>query len=170
VSQPVCSEIPNRLRRSGHPRGFSLIELIVVSLMLAVVGSIAIPRISRGSQGACDPGVMQSLAVLRSALDLYQVDHGGKYPSAANVGDALLQYTDSQGNVSPVREGKYTFGPYLRHLPYLNIGGARGSNGIDVAANAERTGVAWIYDPINGTIAANTTIEADAKGVLYNSY
>jgi prepilin-type N-terminal cleavage/methylation domain-containing protein len=172
VAQPVRSERANGLGwgRKSQRRGFSLIELMIVAVVLAIVGAITIPRMSRGAQGASDPGVTQGLAVLRSALDLYQADHGGKYPSGANVSNALLQFTDLRGNVNPVKEGTFVFGPYLRRVPALWVGGAKGSSGIGTAANAESTGVAWIYDPATGAIAANTTIEADAKGILYNSY
>src|SRR5260221_1363528 len=91
VAQPVRSELANRLHRGwkSQRRGFSLIELMIVAVVLAIVGAIAIPRMSRGAQGACDPGVSQGLAVLRSALDLYQADHGGQYPSRPNVSNAL---------------------------------------------------------------------------------
>ena len=59
------------------PNGFSLIELVIVVVIIAIIGAIAIPKMSRGAAGANDAALSQDLAVLRSALDLYATENGG---------------------------------------------------------------------------------------------
>jgi general secretion pathway protein G len=145
-----------------------LIELVIVVVIIAIIGAIAIPKMSRGAQGAGDSALIQDLSVLRSALDLYQTENGGTYPAAGNVTNALLQYNDGLGNLSATKTGNFVYGPYLRSVPSLPVGTTRkGSNGI---AAADAAGIGWIYTAATGAINANTTTEADAKGVLYNTY
>ncbi len=150
--------------------GFSLIELVIVVVIIAIIGAIAIPKMSRGAAGAADSALIQNLSVLRSALDLYQTEHGGTYPLPASMPNALLQYTDDSGTVSATKTSTAIYGPYLRSVPTLPVGAKKGQNGIDVAANSATATVGWIYDNTAGTIKANTTTEADTKGTLYSAY
>src|SRR5437764_5225936 len=148
-------------------KAFSLIELVILVVIIAIIGAIAIPKMSRGAQGASDSALIQNLSVLRSALDLYQTENGGTYPTVGNVTNALLQYNDGNGGLSATKTGNYVYGPYLRAVPTLPLGARKGSNGI---AAADAAGIGWIYTAATGSITANTTTEADAKGVAYNTY
>src|SRR4051794_35652184 len=87
--------------------GFSLIELVIVVVIIAIIGAIAIPKMSRGAAGAADSALIQNLSVLRSALDLYQTEHGGSYPVIGSMPDALTKYTDDSGTVSTTKTGNY---------------------------------------------------------------
>lgn len=151
-------------------KGFSLIELVIVVVIIAIIGAIAIPKMSRGAAGAADSSLTQNLSVLRQALDLYQSEHAGNYPTMANMPAALLSYTDDSGNTSGTKTGNFIYGPYLRSVPTLPVGAKKGANGIDVLGNAGTATVGWIYDPTAGTISANTTTEQDPKGTLYSAY
>jgi prepilin-type N-terminal cleavage/methylation domain-containing protein len=154
-----------RAKRSG---GFSLIELVIVVVIIAIIGAIAIPKMSRGAAGAADSAVLQDLSVLRSALDLYQTENGGAYPTIANMPNALLQYNDGNGGIQAAKDATHVYGPYLRAVPPLPVGAAKGSTNIAAAAAA---GVGWIYNAATGSITTNTTAsEMDAKGVLYSAY
>ncbi len=157
-----------RVRKNG----FSLIELVIVVVIIAIIGAIAIPKMSRGASGAADSALVQNLSVLRSAIDLYQTEHGGSYPTAAAINDALLKYTDDQGaiNGTGTKDATHIYGPYLRSVPTLPVGAKKGQNGIDIAANSATATVGWIYDPALGTMKANTTTEQDAKNIAYNTY
>ena len=159
-------------------KAFSLIELVIVVVIIAIIGAIAIPKMSRGAAGAGDAALTQDLSVLRSALDLYQTENGGSYPTTANVYNALTQYNDGNNNLSAVKGGAFIYGPYLRSVPNVPVGAKKGQNGItDGSAFAAQGGTAgastnagWMYNASTGTITANTTTEADASSKLYNLY
>lgn len=170
------------MRKTGNSRlrAFSLIELVIVVVIIAIIGAIAIPKMSRGAVGASESALIQNLSVLRSALDLYQTENGGNYPSTANVFNALTQYNDGLGNLSATKTGNYIYGPYLRTtVPSCPVGSKKGQNGItDGSAYATQgvtagssTNAGWLYTPATGAIVANTAgTELDSKGVAYNTY
>ncbi len=139
-------------RRTTKPRGFSLIELIIVVVIIGVIGAIAIPRLSRGTEGANTSKLKQDLAVLNKAVELYAAEHGGEYPSATNVENQLLLYTDKQGNTSATPTATHVFGPYLRKVPPAPAGEAPGST---VISAIDAGDVGWLYAPVRGRIYLN---------------
>jgi len=147
--------------------GFSLLELVIVVAIVAILGTIAIPRMSRGSAGANDSALKGDLAVLRNAIDLYSAEHGGAYPTVANIVNQLTQYTDDAGAAQAAKDGTHIYGPYVRKVPPLTVGARKNSTGI---AAADAAGIGWIYTEATGDIRANTTTETDAAGTLYSSY
>jgi prepilin-type N-terminal cleavage/methylation domain-containing protein len=155
----------SKIRQS---RGFSLIELVIVVVIIGIIAAIAIPRMSRGTTGANDNALIGNLAVLRKAIDLYAAEHNGNFPTVAAITAQLTQFSDETGATSATRTGAFILGPYLRAIPPLTVGAARGGTGIAAAAG---TGVGWIYNATDGTIRANTTAtEVDAGGRRYDAY
>src|SRR5688572_11282847 len=155
-----------RNRRSISSRGFSLIELVIVVVIIAIIGAIAIPRMSRGAAGAADSALTGNLSVLRSAVDLYQTEHGGTFPTAANIEAQLTQYTDATGTANATKGGAFIYGPYIRKIPPLPVGAKKGQTGIGTADGAT---IGWIYEEAGGNIKANTSgTERDDSGKLYS--
>jgi general secretion pathway protein G len=155
-------------KTTNKRRGFTLLEVLLVVVILGLVAAIALPRLSRGAQGTSETAVASNLAVLRTAIDLFQTEHGGTYPSSTNAANQLLQYSDVTGaTLSTTKTATCMYGPYLRTVPALPVGAAKGNTGIATAAG---TGVGWIYDGA-GNISTNTTgTESDSFGKLYSAY
>lgn len=156
-----------------HARGFSLIELVIVVVIIGIIGAIAVPRMSRGSRGATDSALTADLKVLRSALDLYATEHGGAFPTGADMPDPLLQYSNYAGDdYSSTKDATHVFGPYLRAVPKLPVGANKGRNDfVGVAPGATAVAGGWYYDTASGDVRANCKdSEVDDAGVKYNSY
>lgn len=149
-------------------RGFSLIELVIVVVIIGIIAAIAIPRMSRGASGAADSALASNLAVLRSAIDLFQTEHGGTYPLVAKFEAQLTTFSNDAGDPNATKDTDFIFGPYLRAIPPLPVGAKKGAVGV---AAADAAGIGWIYDEDSGTIRANTSpTEKDARAVLYSAY
>jgi general secretion pathway protein G len=69
------------VRPEGRRRGFTLIELMVVMVLIAILLTIAVPRYF----GTVDKGKLsvqrQNISAIRDAIDKYYGDQG-KYPDA----------------------------------------------------------------------------------------
>ncbi len=152
----------------GASRGFSLIELVIVVVILGIIGAIAIPRMSRGAEGAAEASLVSDLANLRRAIEMYQAEHDGNYPTGADIATQLTQYSNAAGATSATRDATHIYGPYLREIPALKVGSKRGLSAIGTTSDAA---VAWLYDPATGTISADLpAAETDASGKPFRDY
>jgi general secretion pathway protein G len=153
------------------PTGFSLIELVIVVVIIAIIGAIAIPKMSRGAAGANDSAVIQDLSTMRAGLELYATEHSGVYPSTtpATFVSQLTTYTDINGNVSPTRTTTCIYGPYLKAIPTLPVGTNKGLNTVTGTGPAGTGAFAWYFDGTTVWVNDPST-DMDVKGVSYNTY
>jgi general secretion pathway protein G len=129
-----------------------LIELVVVLVILALLAGIAVTRLSRAVESSGETALSRDLQVLRRAIEGYHAEHGA-YPTAANVDAQLTQYSDAAGATSATRQGAFIYGPYLREVPAVPTGPAKGNRGIGAAAGA---GIGWVYNEAEGSITPST--------------
>ena len=64
--------------------GFSLVELVVVVLIMGILAAVAAPRLFDKMSDARESATRQSLAVLRSGIELYKAENGD-YPADISV-------------------------------------------------------------------------------------
>ena len=121
----------------------------MVVVILGVIAAVAIPRLSRGSQGSAEAAMARDVQVLQKAIDLYSAEHNGAFPHPDMVADQLTLYTDTAGAMSKSKSPPYNYGPYLRKVPPIPSGPNKGSN---VISTTPGFGVGWIYEPAEGTI------------------
>ncbi len=166
------SRTPNR----SHARdaaGFSLIELVIVVVIIGIIGAIAVPRMSRGAKGAADSALAGDLRVMRDALELFAVEHGGLYPAGADIDASLLAYSGVRiDDLNATKTATQIYGPYLRAIPKLPVGANKGQAGFTgTAPTATVTGGGWYYNETTGQVLANCKdSETDDAGVPYNTY
>ena len=68
-------------------KGFTLIEVLLVVLIIAVLASIIIPRIAASAKDANQAKCDANIANLISAIERYAINNKGTYPTA--IGDVL---------------------------------------------------------------------------------
>lgn len=112
-----ASASARRTRRTA----FSLAELVIVVVIIGIVASIAVPRVSSARVGAAE-SLAATIDNVRQAIDLYYAEHG-RYPgydpttglpNGDRFKDQLLKFSDAQGRTSDTYGAPYVHGPYLR--------------------------------------------------------
>jgi len=126
-------------------KGFTLIELLIVVIIIAILAAIAIPQFSNTSSDAQEAALDANLSTMRSAIELYRVQHNNKFPGAAATKgtstcpnsdqgtseakddatravafkEALTYFSNAAGltcKTNPT-DGGFIYGPYLRGIP-----------------------------------------------------
>src|SRR3954468_6700155 len=67
-------------------KGFTLIELVVVVMILGILAAVAAPKLLGTSSTASDNGIKETLGVVRDAIERYAAEHGGSLPDATSEG------------------------------------------------------------------------------------
>jgi len=145
-------------------KGFTLIELLIVVIIIAILAAIAIPQFSNTSGDAQESALQANLGTMRSAIELYRVQHRNALPGVAvaaataaetaacvgangaivapAAGEAtfiahMTGFTNANGVVCSVAtpNGIFSMGPYLREIPTDGITTPATSAVVMVAAN-----------------------------------
>lgn len=92
-------------------KGFTLIELMIVVVILAVLAAAVVPRLAgRTQQARISTAKMDISGNISVALDLYELDNG-RYPSTEQGLSALI--TKPSSSPTPTNWN----GPYLKKRP-----------------------------------------------------
>ncbi len=122
-------------RSHNLSKGFTLVELLIVAIMLAILAAIIVPQFASTTTEAQESALRSDLVGVRSAIDLYRQQHG-EYPAAlASTGgtctggtagtgaletqqafaDHMTRYSDDLGQSCTLRVGgTFPFGPYIK--------------------------------------------------------
>lgn len=133
----------NRLSRN---RGFTLVEILIVVVILGVLASIVLPQFSSAADDARSTSTSAELQTLRTQLELYKAHHNDTPPTLAQLWDNLLQRTNADGTLDS--SGKY--GPYLVKSP---MNPYTRSTTVAVDGSVAATD-GWVYDEATGLITA----------------
>ena len=115
--QPLPSNKPRR------PRGFTLIELMVVLVIMGVLAALIVPNIIGRTDEARVTAAKTDIGTIMQALKLYKLDNG-IYPSQEQGLQALVAKPSTPpipGNWKPYLE-KLPTDPWGRPYQYLNPG------------------------------------------------
>ena len=126
--------------KSNLEKGFTLVELLIVVIILALLAAIVVPQFGASTDDTKASSLDTTLVNMRSALDLYYQQHG-HYPGAVTavpaagcaapatsgtgtaVDDATRQtafldqmalYTDAAGGACSIKDATFKYGPYLK--------------------------------------------------------
>jgi general secretion pathway protein G len=110
--------------RSTIKRGFTLVEILIVVIILGILAAIVIPQFTNASQDARKNSLTSQLQTIRSQLELYKMQHQDKNPNllfvdSSNDWSQLTGKTDKNGTTT----GSLDFGPYLQQTPANPLNG-----------------------------------------------
>jgi|GEM_PF-978695 len=148
--------------------GFSLIEILIVVVLLSILAMIVVPHVSSASADARQNALLQDTRTLRSQIELYAAQHGGRLPhldengamDTANFTNRLLSKTTESGKL----DSGGSLGPYLLTWPKNPF--CEGPTASEVkfgkiAAPPRNGQSGWYYSVTTGVISPNSTRGAE---------
>ncbi|MEM6985073.1 MAG: type II secretion system major pseudopilin GspG [Pseudomonadota bacterium] len=110
-------------RPGNRQRGFTLLEIMIVVVILGVLGTMILPNILGRPDEARQVKARQDISAIEAALELYRLDNFN-YPSAD---DGLQALIENPGDGAPNwKDGGYlkklAKDPWQRDYVYLNPG------------------------------------------------
>ena len=162
------------LRSSRDQDGFTLVELLIVVIILAILAAIIVPQFSAATDDANQSAYDTNIANIRASIDLYRQQHN-EYPGAVisgggtcdtgvavvgAVGEAaflaqLKNYTNAAGQACTGTGPNFRYGPYLKDDLPVNPLGATPSSTVTVVATGilgltSGTTDGWRFDSVTG--------------------
>ena len=156
-------------------RGFTLVELLIVVIILAILAAIIIPQFTAATDDAVQSAYDTNIANIRSAIDLYRQRHQ-EYPGAVTstgagcpagstnvvgaVGEPafiaqLRNYTNAAGVACTGTDATFKYGPYIKDDLPVNPLAATPINTVNVISNgilgitSDGSG-GWKFDSVTG--------------------
>ena len=182
-------------KRSLIQKGFTLVELLIVAIILAILAAIVVPQFASTTTDAQEAALRSNLSAIRGAVALYRQQHGalpgattavpaGVCSGTAGTGAASTQaafesqltlYTNAAGEACSTPEaGAYPFGPYIEGdslpvNPVTQDGTLLFNATGDLAMGGTAPGLGWRFDTVSGKFIANDTSN-DSQGNPYDEY
>lgn len=94
------------MRKRRHERGFTLIELMVVIVILGILAGLIVPRIMGRPEEARQAKARIQIESIETALKLYKLDNGS-YPTTEQGLQALVEPPEVGELAGKWREGGY---------------------------------------------------------------
>ena len=97
--------------KSSQQKGFTLLEIMVVIVILGVLASMVVPNLMGNKDKADRQKVISDVIALENALDMYKLDNS-VYPTTEQGLEALVEQPTSAPEPRNYRDGGY-----IKRLP-----------------------------------------------------
>ena len=164
-------------------KAFTLVEILIVVVILAVLALVVIPMVSGSVTSAKESAIAHDLNMLRRYVLIYAAQHREVPPGYPN-GDRtqtpteqafveqITMSSDNDGQTAAIGTPGFPRGPYMQRLPVnplnhkdtiqvLDDGAAFPPNGDDSHG--------WVYKPATAEVRADSGV-TDASGKRYYDY
>ncbi len=144
--------------KANRREAFTLIEVLIVVVIMAVLAATIIPQFSSSADDAKQSSVDFTLQPLTSQLQLYKLHHGANPTITAASLPQLLNYTNKAGGTNATADPAYPYSPYILDdipaNPFTGKNTVVAQSGTPVAADIDPVDGGWLYDASAGRIWA----------------
>ena len=151
------------LRTNSARKGFTLVEILIVVIILGILAAIVIPQFTNASEDARKSSLTSQLQTIRSQVELYKLQHRDELPpalAAGGTGEApwgeMVVKTDADHTINTAGQ----FGPYLQAAPSDSLNGFSGVEIVSVDQTAggavSGTDVGFVLNTANGKVWATS--------------
>jgi general secretion pathway protein G len=115
--------------KTQNRKGFTLIEILIVVIILGILAAIVIPQFTNASKEAKQSSLVTMVQSLRSQIALFKLQHNDYLPgvsplvgsgatfSQATFWDQMTLFSDVTGATNASKTAQYDKGPYMQSQP-----------------------------------------------------
>jgi prepilin-type N-terminal cleavage/methylation domain-containing protein len=135
----------------GGRKAFTLVELLIVVVILAILAGRAAPNVIDATTDAKISVMMHDEDALKNAIARYRGEHRGISPALiAGTIPTLINKTDKNGNIGTT--AAYPYGPYLNEIPANSVNGVATVTPTTNASPIMTNKTGWYYNEPMGRI------------------
>ena len=146
---------------TNRTKGFTLVEILIVVIILGILAAIIIPQFTDASEGAKESSVQSNLMAMKSQFELYKAQHNDDHPcddgngaidTLANITAKLTTKTDETGAAGG------DLGPYMQNIPVNSFAPSAAAFSLGTVADCDEANPPsqWIIDLDTGAIFDGT--------------
>jgi general secretion pathway protein G len=145
--------------RTTVRRGFTLVEILIVVIILGILAAIVIPQFTNASQDARKNSLTSQLQTIRSQVELFKMQHLDKNPTGLNTAGSIASATAwaemlVKTNSDQTTTGTPQFGPYLQGAPVNPLNSSSKvlvvTTDVTLGGASGATDEGWIFNSANG--------------------
>ena len=136
-------------------KGFTLVEILIVVVILGILAAIVIPQFTSASTEAKESALQSDLQAMRSQIELFKIHHNDLLPGEEGTGPlditsaattasfeaALISKTNVLGAIGTT--AAHRFGPYMRRVPDNPFCSLSPANTVEVNLTAGGDDFGW---------------------------
>jgi len=163
------------MTRTQSRKGFTLIEILIVVIILGILAAIVIPQFTNASKEAKQSSLVTMVQSLRSQIALFKLQHNDRLPGANPVVDSagtfvpatfwaqMTLFSDLAGGTVAAKDATHVYGPYMQSTPVNPLTNAS----VVADGTTAVAGSSFVFD-YNGGIGSGKIWGIDASGALIN--
>ena len=155
--------------RTQTRKGFTLIEILIVVIILGILAAIVIPQFTNASKEAKQSSLVTMVQSLRSQIALFKLQHNDMLPGAAPLKETMGSFSEAtfwdqltlfskiDGTTAAAKNTAtgFVLGPYMQSIPanplVATANASKVNNAVFSATPAAGAGFGFIYDYNDGS-------------------
>ncbi len=163
-------------------RGFTLVEILVVVVLLGILAGVVLPLIAGSAISAKESALALDLQMLRRFVLIYKGQHlevAPGYPNGSTAQapteqafvDQMTLSTNDNGQTAAVGTPGFNRGPYMMRIPVNSL---NDKDTVQILGDAEDFPAGgddshgWIYKPATSEVRSDSTGSDDAGKSYYD--
>ena len=147
--------------RKMMAKGFTLVEILIVVVILGILAAIVIPQFTNASESAKASSLVSQLQTIRSQIELYKNEHNDAAPDLTTNWNQFTQYSNMLGaDLDPAKSTTATppriYGPYMQKEAVNPFEDSSSVLGTPTTNGAAAAGVGWVWH--NGLLKASMSL------------
>jgi general secretion pathway protein G len=161
-----------QMRTYRSQRGFTLVEILIVVIILGILAAVVIPQFTSASQDARKNSLASQLQTLRSQIELYKLQHRDQLPpglegTSTDVDVIWAEMINKTNDAHQINNAStdHRFGPYLQSIPRNPLNGFSGVERVTVDAvpgttTVSGTSIGFVFNTSNGKLWGTSKLGA----------